>query len=255
MFGIECSFDVRVRRTGPVGGDRCATTMAAAAAAAAGGGPQPRRWRLALAFALAVAFAAPAARGWTPRNGSRIQINSRPADASRPALGPGVRGQSSIRLGTLKNRLKEPVELSTTPMTTTTSTERFRRQQPAPASSVNRQGHQTLTVGLVLPYKSFDTRVYTKEFTSAIHGLQRIFKSRKDNIFKSYDIHHIIDMKQLTPTPTGQCPERASDCTVPPSKRVFVFTTVRLPKRSVRIRGLYIETMLISCTRLFKHLV
>lgn len=143
--------------------------------------------------------------GWTPRNGSRIQINNRPADVSQTVFGGGHgRGQSAIKLGVLKNRLKEPVQLSTTPAATTTSTERFRRQPPTVPRIMARRQHQNLTVGLVLPYKTFDTRQYTKEVTSAIHGLQRNFKSRKTNIFKNYEIHHIIDMKQLTPTPTGQ---------------------------------------------------
>lgn len=161
-------------------------------------------WRLAVAAAVC-AGAVSTAHGWTPRNGSRIQINNRPMDGRTG--GVGVRGQSAIRLGVLKNRLKEPVELSatTTAVATTTSTERFRRQPAATVPRImSRRRHQNLTVGLVLPYKSFDTRIYTKEFTSAMYGLQRNFKTKKDNIFKSYDIHHIIDMKQLTPTPTGR---------------------------------------------------
>lgn len=152
---------------------------------------------------LVLTLAATSTHGWTPRNGSRIQINSRPLDLSQTAFGHG-RGQSSIKLGVLKNRLKEPVQLSTTPVATTTSTERFRRQQPTVPRIMARRQHQNLTVGLVLPYKSFDTRIYTKAFTSAISGLQRNFKTRKTNIFKNYDIHHTIDMKQLTPTPTGK---------------------------------------------------
>lgn len=154
-------------------------------------------------FALVLAVAAVATvHSWTPRNGSRIQINSRPVDVSQTVFGHG-RGQSAIKLGVLKNRLKEPVQLSTTPVATTTSTERFRRQPTVPRIMARRQ-HQNLTVGLVLPYKSFDTRIYTKAFSSAINGLQRNFKTRKTNIFKNYEIHHTIDMKQLTPTPTGQ---------------------------------------------------
>lgn len=151
-----------------------------------------------------VAVTVAAAHGWTPRNGSRIQINNRPADVSNNVFGP-VRGRSSIKLGVLKNRLKEPVQISTTPAATTTSTERFRRQElTVPRIMARRVHHQNLTVGLVLPYKSFDTRIYTKEFSSAIHWLQRNFKLHKNNIFKNYEIHHIIDMKQLTPTPTGR---------------------------------------------------
>jgi len=165
-------------------------------------GPGPR-WRL-VGLALLVAGAS-AARGWTPRNGSRIQINSRPVDVAQTVFGHG-RGQSSIKLGVLKNRLKEPVEISSTPVTTTTSTERVRRQPPTVPRTMARRQHQNLTVGLVLPYKSFDTRIYTKEFSSAMHWLQRNSKYKKNNIFKNYDIHHIIDMKQLTPTPTGEWP-------------------------------------------------
>ncbi|VVC41853.1 Hypothetical protein CINCED_3A015110 [Cinara cedri] len=167
-----------------------------------GGRPGPPcRWSLLMLTLITVTVTA--TLGWTPRNGSRIQINSRPVDVTNTVFGTG-RGQSSIKLGGLKNRLKEPVQLSTTPAATTTSTERFRRQQLVPRIMARRLQHQNLTVGLVLPYKSFDTRIYTKEFSSAIHALQRSFKQHKNNIFKNYDIHHIIDMKQLTPTPTGQ---------------------------------------------------
>lgn len=161
------------------------------------------RSRLLQTLLLAVAITGWTAHGWTPRNGSRIQINSRPLDVSQTVFGNG-RGQSAIKLGVLKNRLKEPVQVSTTPVATTTSTERFRRQQPTVPRSMARRLHQNLTIGLVLPYKSFDTRIYTKEVSAAIHGLQRTFKNHKTNIFKNYEIHHIIDMKQLTPSPTGQ---------------------------------------------------
>ncbi|XP_050443554.1 glutamate receptor ionotropic, NMDA 2B isoform X1 [Adelges cooleyi] len=160
----------------------------------------PRRWSIVVGAFVVLTVAA---HCWTPRNGSTIQVNSRPLDFYAPSnIG---RGQSAIKLGVLKNRLKEPVQISTTPISTTTSTERFRRQQPTVPRLMARRQHQNLTIGLVLPYKSFDTRIYTKEFSAAIHGLQRIFSksSTHTNIFKSYDIHHIIAMKQLTPTPTA----------------------------------------------------
>lgn len=56
-----------------------------------------------------------------------------------------------------------------------------------------------LQVGLVVPYKSFGTRDYTKAVTSAISGLQR-----KLNLFKRYDLKVRYAMKELTPSPMGE---------------------------------------------------
>lgn len=56
-----------------------------------------------------------------------------------------------------------------------------------------------LHVGMVVPYKSFGVREYTKAATSAKYNLQR----KLVNLFKRYDLQVHTVMKELTPSPTG----------------------------------------------------
>lgn len=59
--------------------------------------------------------------------------------------------------------------------------------------------HSTnLHVGLVVPYKSFGVREYTKAVTSAKSGLQR----KLGRLFRRYDLQVHLSMKELTPSPT-----------------------------------------------------
>lgn len=66
----------------------------------------------------------------------------------------------------------------------------------APTSS---SGMRHLHVGIVVPYKSFGVREYTKAYTSATYNL-----ARKLKLFKKYDIQVRIVMKEMTPSPTGK---------------------------------------------------
>ncbi|KAH0561048.1 hypothetical protein KQX54_011769 [Cotesia glomerata] len=59
-------------------------------------------------------------------------------------------------------------------------------------------------VGMVVPYKSFGVREYTKAVTSAISTLQRSTRGPRLEMFQRYDIHVLITMKELTPSPTGE---------------------------------------------------
>lgn len=56
-----------------------------------------------------------------------------------------------------------------------------------------------LHIGLVVPYKSFGTREYTKAVTSAIAGL-----TRKLTLFRSHELKVHLVMKELTPSPTSK---------------------------------------------------
>lgn len=64
----------------------------------------------------------------------------------------------------------------------------------------NENGHQSnnLHVGLVVPYKSFGVREYTKAVTSAKAGLSR----KLGRLFRKYDLQVHLSMKELTPSPT-----------------------------------------------------
>lgn len=55
-----------------------------------------------------------------------------------------------------------------------------------------------LYVGLVVPYKSFGVREYTKAVTSAKAALQR----KLTRLFRRYDLQVHLSMKELTPSPT-----------------------------------------------------
>lgn len=68
-----------------------------------------------------------------------------------------------------------------------------------PTVPTSNSGIVHLHVGMVVPYKSFGVREYTKAVTSAKYSVQRKLK-----LFKHHDIQVHIDMKELTPSPTGK---------------------------------------------------
>lgn len=60
-------------------------------------------------------------------------------------------------------------------------------------------GLKVLDVGIVVPYKSFEVREYTKAITFAKKTVHRKLKA-----FKYDDINVHIVMKEMTPSPTGE---------------------------------------------------
>lgn len=70
----------------------------------------------------------------------------------------------------------------------------------SPPIIVNNASSKNLNVGLVVPYKSFGYREYTKAITLAKAGLQR-----KLVRFRNYELTVHLSMKELTPSPTGKC--------------------------------------------------
>lgn len=89
---------------------------------------------------------------------------------------------------------------------TTTTTPPFEEyiQTPATSSSnnnINNNNHnKQLYIGLVVPYKSFGTREYTKAFTQTKNILVR----KLVNMFKYYELQYHTVMKELTPSPKGK---------------------------------------------------
>lgn len=84
--------------------------------------------------------------------------------------------------------------------TTTTTTTASSVLDNVPTTSVpSFTGVQQLHVGMVVPYKSFGVREYTKAFMTAKHNLARKFVE----LFRKSEIHVHTDMKELTPSPTG----------------------------------------------------
>ncbi|KAK3911141.1 U3 small nucleolar RNA-associated protein 25 [Frankliniella fusca] len=160
---------------------------------------------------------------------SGIQIGSNQSGSSRAS----GRGQSSIKIGATNTSLRANISLpNRTLATTTTSTTTTTTTEAAPSRSTptttpaapgeqdehdhdhdygrrhssgwasDADGKKRLRVGLVLPYKAFGTRDYTKALTQAISGVQRT-SSRGRNLVGSrgFDLQGRISMMPLTPSP------------------------------------------------------
>ncbi|KAL0131041.1 hypothetical protein PUN28_002555 [Cardiocondyla obscurior] len=109
------------------------------------------------------------------------------------------RGNSAVRIGE-GGRLSNATRQRSFPTTTTTTTVPTRF---TPQSSVGNSFNITsLNVGMLVPYKSFGVREYTRAVSSAISALQRSTRGPRLGLFQRYDIRVKIVMKELTPSPT-----------------------------------------------------
>lgn len=98
--------------------------------------------------------------------------------------------------GSRGNGLRVGTGRATRTSTTTVQPPEEPHTYAAPTSS---SGMRHLNVGIVVPYKSFGVREYTKATTSAKYNL-----ARKLKLFKKHDIQVRIVMKEMTPSPTGE---------------------------------------------------
>ncbi|XP_066592276.1 glutamate receptor ionotropic, NMDA 2B isoform X2 [Prorops nasuta] len=139
------------------------------------------------------------------QSGTRIGSSIKIGSSDRSSLGRGIgRGNSSVRLG--EGRLHNTTRLRNFPTTSTTSTTvgPHPRFTYAPHSAtVNNHNTTILKVGMIVPYKSFGVRDYTKAVTTAISTLQKSTRGPRLGLFQHYDIHVRIAMKELTPSPTA----------------------------------------------------
>lgn len=116
------------------------------------------------------------------RNNSGIKLSAKPTQAASA----GNRGRSSIRIGQGYG-LKE-----------TTSTMSSTEEKPQYVTRPPIRNHRNafnLTIGIVLPFKSFGTRDYLKSITSSIEVLKKKEKG------KLFTLTFKIDMLALTPSP------------------------------------------------------
>lgn len=123
--------------------------------------------------------------GW--RNHSGIRLNIKPTQASSAY---GNRGRSSIQIGKgfgLK-------DMTTTVMSTTVEEVSATTYVIKPQIRNHRNAFN-LTIGIVVPFKTFGTREYTKALTNAINSLKK-----KDHE-KQFKMNFRIDMLNLTPSP------------------------------------------------------
>ncbi|XP_046474039.1 glutamate receptor ionotropic, NMDA 2B isoform X1 [Neodiprion pinetum] len=103
----------------------------------------------------------------------------------------GIRiGDARIHNGSARQRIVQPIESTEVPQLITTF-----------SSATNQDVMNNLTVGMIVPYKSFGTREYTRAITSALTSLQRSTRGPKLGLFQRYDIRVRIAMKPLTPSP------------------------------------------------------
>ncbi|XP_072757111.1 glutamate receptor ionotropic, NMDA 2B isoform X8 [Anoplolepis gracilipes] len=110
------------------------------------------------------------------------------------------RGFSAVRIG--EGRLSNTTRQRSFPTTTTTTSAPPARFTPQ--SSVGNNYNVTdLKVGMMVPYKSFGQREYTRAVTTAISALQRSTRGPRLGFFQRYDLHVKIAMKELTPSPTA----------------------------------------------------
>ncbi|KAK2585551.1 hypothetical protein KPH14_010190 [Odynerus spinipes] len=142
--------------------------------------------------------------GTVTRGGSGIKIGTSDR-GTMTSRGYGTRGSSGVRIGEgrLSNSTRQRAYTTTTTTTTTTTAMAPSRFTYAPQSSVgNDYNISYLKVGMMVPYKSFGVRDYTKAVTTAINTLQKSTRGPKLGLFQRYDIHVKISMKELTPSPT-----------------------------------------------------
>lgn len=83
--------------------------------------------------------------------------------------------------------------------TTTTMTPPEEDHIQTPSTPTFSSGLSQLHIGMVVPYKSFGVREYTKAVTSAKYNVAR----KLPDLFKNYEVNVHTSMKELTPSPTG----------------------------------------------------
>ncbi|KYN08767.1 hypothetical protein ALC62_00223 [Cyphomyrmex costatus] len=150
-------------------------------------------WILSLVMSPLLVLGSPP--GNTVREGG-IKIGNRGTVSKGVNVG---RGNSAVRIG--EGRLSNSTRQRSFPTTTTTTTSPTRF---TPQSSVGNNYNITdLKVGMMVPYKSFGVREYTRAVTTAINTLQRSTRGPRLGLFQRYDLHVKIAMKELTPSPTG----------------------------------------------------
>nr|XP_012218904.1 PREDICTED: glutamate receptor ionotropic, NMDA 2B-like [Linepithema humile] len=112
-----------------------------------------------------------------------------------------VRGNSAVRIG--EGRLSNSTRQRPFPTTTTTTVPPARFTYTPQSSVSNNYNVTDLKVGMMVPYKSFGTREYTRAVTTAINVLQKSTRGPRLGLFQRYDLHVKIAMKELTPSPTA----------------------------------------------------
>lgn len=126
--------------------------------------------------------------GQSVQRGSGIKLTSAIGKNGTSARGSGLKLNFSGRGGGSRSTSLSELWNSSTMLVPT----------PPIVSHESDVHSNNLHVGLVVPYKSFGVREYTKAVTSAKSGLQR----KLGRLFRRYDLQVHLSMKELTPSPT-----------------------------------------------------
>lgn len=130
-----------------------------------------------------------ASAGWNGQNvqrGSGIKLASTPKNGTS-ARGSGLKLNFSGRGGGSRSTPSPELNQSTPGAAPT-----------PPQEFYSGQHHSTnLHVGLVVPYKTFGAREYSKALTTAKSGLSR----KLPKLFRRYDLQVHFSMQELTPSP------------------------------------------------------
>lgn len=137
------------------------------------------RWLRIMRLSFLLIFLIGTVHSW--RNHSGIQLTAKPTQATG-------RGKSSIKIGKGFGLSKE---IATTSMSSTV--EEFQYVTLPPIR--NHRSSLNLTIGVVVPFKSFGTRDYIRSITNSINALK---KKENEKLFR---INFRIDMLALTPSP------------------------------------------------------
>ncbi|XP_076271906.1 glutamate ionotropic receptor NMDA type subunit 2 [Rhynchophorus ferrugineus] len=119
------------------------------------------------------------------QRGSGLKVGEKGGRNTSSSRGNGIKIGSSSR------------GMRSTTTTTTVLPEEDHIHPPTSPSERN-GGITHLNIGMVVPYKSFGVRDYTKAITTT-----KSLISRKLKMFKTHDIQVHIVMKQMTPSPTA----------------------------------------------------
>nr|KAF7426887.1 hypothetical protein H0235_006581 [Vespula pensylvanica] len=146
--------------------------------------------------------------GTVTRGESGVKIGTGERGTTTPR---GTRGSSAVKIGeggfpnSTRKRVLMTTSTTTAPTTTITTTMLPSRFTYTPQSSVGNNHNSTyLKVGMMVPYKTFGVRDYTKAVTSAINMLQKSTRGPRLGLFQNHDIHVKISMMELTPSPTKE---------------------------------------------------
>ncbi|XP_066141506.1 glutamate receptor ionotropic, NMDA 2B isoform X2 [Euwallacea fornicatus] len=124
-----------------------------------------------------------------PQRGSGIKIGEKGGRNSNSSRGKG------INIGNTNRGLRSTTT-STTVLPDVIPDEDHVHPPPSTSDKNGRITH--LSMGMVVPYKSFGVREYTKAITTT-----KSLISRKLKLFKTHDIQVHIVMKPMTPSPTA----------------------------------------------------